>query len=168
MSSCPNCHNIISEDSIFCPVCGTSISSLHSFPEPYPPQEGGTAPVYIPPVKKEDPFDHTKIYYPGDIQQNKITCMVVYLLDFVGIIIGLLSAPNSEYTKFHIKQSMKFCVLEALLAIGSGIFCWTAVVPIAAILALVVLTAVKFVSFLSVCSGKAVEPHIIRHLKFLN
>lgn len=168
MSICPNCHNSITEDAVFCPVCGTSISSLHSFPEPYPPQQGTeTHTVTVTQIKKEDPFDHTKIYYPGDVQANKVTCMLVYLLDFIGIIIGLLASPNSEFTKFHIKQSMKFCVVEACLAVASALLCWTMIVPVLAAVAFTVLYVVKIISFVDVCAGKAIEPYLIRHIKFL-
>ena len=168
MSVCPNCHNSLTEDAIFCPVCGTSISSFHSFPEPYPPQQNAyTHTVSMPTVKKEDPCDHTRIYYPGDVKENKVICMAVYLLDDLGIILALLAAPNSEYTRFHVKQSVKYCVMEALVFLAVVLFWWTFLVPIVAVFAMIILLVLKFISFLQVCSGKAVEPYLLRHIKFL-
>lgn len=168
MSVCPNCHNALTEDAIFCPVCGTSISALHAFPEPYPPQQNAFKhTVSIPTAKKEDPCDHTRIYYPGDVKDNKLICMAVYLLDVVGIILALLAAPNSEYTRFHVKQAVKYCVMEALILFAVALLWWTVLVPVAAILAMVLIQVLKFISFLQVCAGKAVEPYLLRYLKFL-
>lgn len=168
MKQCPNCRNQISEEASFCPVCGTAIDAIHSFPEPYPPQQPVTPPpVYVPPVPKINPFDHTKEYLEKDIADHKLHCMLVYLFDFIGIIIALLAAKESEYTQFHIRQSLKFCVLEALLAALTVLLCWTYIVPILSLIALIVLLVIKFISFTQVCGGKAVEPVLIRNLKFL-
>lgn len=169
MKQCPNCRNQITDEAAFCPVCGTAIDAYHSFPEPYPPQQPITPPpVYVPPVPKENPYDHTKKFHDTDIIQHKLLCMLVYLFDFIGIIIALLAAKESEYTTFHIRQSMKYCVIEALLAAAAALLCWTFIVPILAMITLIVLMVLKFVSFTQVCGGKAVEPVLIRNLKFLN
>lgn len=169
MKQCPNCRNQINDDAVFCPVCGTSLDALHSFPEPYPPQQPmPSPPVYVPPVPKVDPYDHTKKFSEKDISDHKLFSMLVYLFDFVGIIIALIGAPNSEYTKFHIRQAMKYCVLEAILAILTALLCWTFIVPILALIAFIVLMVLKFVSFTQVCGGKAVEPVFVRNIKFLN
>lgn len=168
MSVCPNCHNALTEDAIFCPVCGTSISSLHAFPEPYPPQQNAHKhTVSMPTAKKDDPCDHTKIYYPGDVKDNKVFCMAAYLLDVVGIVLALLAAPNSEYTRFHVKQAVKYCVMEALILLAVGMLWWTVLVPVFAGIAMLGIQVLKFISFLQVCEGKAVEPYLLRYLKFL-
>lgn len=168
MKNCPNCHNQAKDDALFCPVCGTMLdavprSSIDYFnPEPVQP------PVPNVPVPVRPNFDHTSDFLSDDIAKNKLPCMVAYLLDFVGVIIALLMAGSSEYTRFHIRQSLKFTVLEALLSIASILLCWTFVVPIVGIIFLVVLIIVKFICFLDVCKGKAKDAPIIRSLKFLN
>lgn len=168
MKQCPNCKNQVADEASFCPVCGTSLDALHSFPEPYPPQQPVTpSPAYIPPVPKINPYDHTKVFSPTDIAENRLTCMMVYLFDFIGIIIALLFAKESEYTRFHVRQTMKFCILEGILTLLTLLLCWTFVVPILALVALIVLLVLKFVSFVQVCRGKAVEPVMIRSLRFL-
>lgn len=168
MKQCPNCRNQIADDAAFCPVCGTAVNAFHSFPEPYPPQQPVTPPpVYAPPVPKINPFDHTSKFSSRDIQEHRLACMLVYLLDFIGIIIALLDAKDSEYTRFHIRQSMKFCVLEILIGMISTVFCWTFIIPILGLICLFILLVLKFVSFTQVCNGKAVEPVIVRKLKFL-
>ena len=169
MKQCPNCRSQITEEAAFCPVCGTAIDAVHSFPEPYPPQQPVTPPpVYIPPTPKVNPFDHTVKFSVQDISEHKLTCMLVYLLDFAGIFLALLDCPDSPYARFHIRQSMKYTVLEILLAFAALVLCWTFVVPILALVALIVLLVLKCISFFQVCKGKAVEPAIVRNLKFLS
>ena len=168
MKQCPNCRSQITEEAAFCPVCGTAVNAVHSFPEPYPPQQPVTTPpVYIPPVPKVDPFDHTSKFAAHDISEHRLVCMLVYLLNFVGIILALLDCPDSPYARFHIRQSMKYTVLEILLSIAAFLLCWTIVVPVFALIALVVLMVLKISSFLQVCKGQAKEPAIVRSLKFL-
>lgn len=164
MKNCPNCHAETTDDAVYCPVCGTA---LNTFIPPRPEQSFEEPPVYIPPVPEFDPYDHTKEFYAEDVAGTRLVCMLVYLLDFIGIIIGLLAAKESDYTAFHIKQSMKFTVIEVLLALASGVLFWTFLVPIVAAIALVVLIVIKFVSFTQVCAGKAKEPVLIRSIPFL-
>ena len=168
MKQCPNCRNPIREDAAFCPVCGTAVSAPHAFPEPYPPQQPVTPPpMYVPPVPKVNPFDHTGEYHTQDIQEHKLFCMLVYLFDIWGILLALLLRTESPYTTFHIRQSMKFCVVEAVLVFASGLLCWSVVIPVLAVICLVVVLVLKFISFLQVCKGKALEPALIRKLNFL-
>ena len=176
MKQCPNCRNQITDEAVFCPVCGTSISAYHSFPEPYPPQQQTertsvppyqTAIPYAAPPVKVNPYDHTALFEASDIAEHKNWCMLLYLLDFVGIALVLLAKQESEYTRFHMDQAIKYTVLEGLLAFVSVLFCWTVAVPFLCAAALVVLTVLKFISFLQVCKGKAVEPAIVRSVKFL-
>ncbi len=173
MKQCPNCRNQIPDEAAFCPVCGTAVNAFHSFPEPYPPQPAGptppvyTQPVYVPPVPKVNPYDHTARFLPQDVAAHKLSCMLCYLLDAVGIIIALMIDKESDFTQFHVRQAMKFTVLEAVLAFAAGILCWTMVVPVLAAVALIVLLILKFICFVHVCRGKAVEPVLIRKIKFL-
>ena len=174
MKQCPNCRNQIPDDASFCPVCGTSINGFHSFPEPYPPQGAQantpvyTVPAYAPPVLKINPYDHTSNFDPQDIATSKLYCMACYLLDFVGIFLALMGAKDSAYGQFHIRQAMKFTILEALLGLCAGIFCWTLVIPVLAAIALILLLVLKFLVFIQLCKGKAIEPPVIRKLKFLS
>lgn len=175
MKQCPNCRNQIPEEAAFCPVCGTAINAFHSFPEPYPPQQQNsqtppvyTPPVYTPPVPKVNPYDHTSRFDQADIARNKNWCMLPYLLDFFGIILLLLKKSDSEYASFHLNQAVKFTIVEALLGFAAALLCWTLLVPFAAAVLIVVVQVLKLISFLQVCKGKAVEPALIRSLKFLN
>lgn len=167
MKTCPNCHGQITDEASFCPICGTAVETipqLASQPEPAYTQP----PEYFPPVPEFDPYDHTKEFEAADIAGNKLVCMLAYLLDAVGIIIALLAAKESEYTAFHVKQSMKFTIVEVLLCLVMAVLCWTFIVPIVGAAALLVLLIIKFISFVQVCGGQAKEPALIRSLKFLS
>ena len=94
--------------------------------------------------------------------------MSVYLLGAVGIIIGLLMSPKSEFTRFHVRQSLKFMILEALILLFSTLLCWTFIVPILGMIALLVLLIAKILCFVDVCRGKAVESPVLQYIKFLS
>ncbi len=126
--------------------------------------QGYQAPVYAPIAAKK--IDHTDEYDPSDISKNKIFAMLVYLLDFMGIIIALLAGP-SEYVRFHVRQALKFTVVEILTAICIAVLVWTIIVPVAGAIFLVVLLVIKIICFVQVCKGKACEPAIIRSIGFL-
>lgn len=163
MKICPNCHFELNDTDLYCPICGTGLNTFipphaeHTQPKPEP----------VPAIPEFDPYDHTEDYLEEDINATKLICMLVYLLDFFGVIIGLLAAKESEYTAFHIRQSMKFTVLEVLIGLVTGLLCWTVIVPILAAVALIVLLVIKFVSFTQVCGGKAKEPALVRSIPFL-
>ena len=168
MKNCPNCHNQAKEDALFCPVCGTMLDVVPQPDPDYFQMKNQPAPVTIPVVKVPDTYDHTDDFSTDDIRESKLSCMCVYLLDFVGVIIALLMYPNSKFTKFHIRQSLKFTVLEVLIALASVLLCWTFIVPIAGMIALVVLSVLKLICFADVCKGQAKDAPIIRNIKFLN
>ena len=161
MKTCPNCRCQADDSALYCPVCGSGLQI--DPPAPTYMDE----PQYIPPVATPEPYDHTDDFTADDIENHKLLCMLVYLLDFVGVIIALLADRESEYTAFHIKQAMKFTILEALIAIATALLYWTFVVPILASVAVIILAVLKLIAFCQVCQGKAKEPAIVRSIKFL-
>lgn len=112
-------------------------------------------------------YDHTDQFDPEDISENKVTAMAAYLLGPLGVIIALLAGQDSPYAAFHMRQGLKFVVVEALLTVISLLLCWTLIVPAVASVLALILGVVKIIAFVSVCKGRAVEPAIIRSLKFL-
>lgn len=160
MKVCPNCRREINEGAMFCPICGTSFRETAPIVPPSPPQ-----PKKSP--SKADPFDHTEEFSSSDRSGNKLAAMSVYLFGFVGIILALLIAKDSPYVKFHVRQGMKFAILEALAGIAALFLFWTILVPIAAAVLLLFLAVMKLICFFQVCSGRAKEPLLIRRLKFL-
>ena len=114
-----------------------------------------------------DPKDHTAEFDAKDVTENKVVAMLPYLLGAVGIIIAALTAKDSAYVKFHIRQTLKITVLNALLALITAALCWTVIVPIAAAVCIIILLVVRIICFVNVCSGKAKEPAIVSSFGFL-
>lgn len=134
----------------------------------YGPQGSGPMPgAYPPPAPVYDPYDHTAEFSPKDISDNKVIAILVYLMGTIGIIIALLASKESPYVAFHLRQGLKFLVVETLCVIVMAILAFTIIVPIAGGIFLVVLWVIKIICFFQICTGKAKEPVIIRSLGFL-
>lgn len=174
MKNCPQCNAQLQDDAVFCYQCGAQFAQQQpQYQPPYQPQPPYQAqPVYT------DPADHTAEFDPVDISENKVISMLVYLLGWVGIVIALLAAQNSKYAAFHVRQALKFVVVETLIPICLGVGVIINIIPIlgwivyglaalALSVMLIVLQVIKIICFFSICSGKAKEPAIIRGLKFM-
>ena len=119
MKYCPKCGAQMEDNAAFCPNCGNNAQPNNS---PY------QAPVYAAP--EPDPFDHTGEFDAKDISENKVLCMLVYLMGAIGIIYALLAGKDSKYVAFHVRQALKFEVVTILLGIVMALLCWTIIVPI--------------------------------------
>lgn len=164
MKICPNCGNQMQDEATFCPYCGTAFQQ-EAGQAPAQPTAGEYAAqgnvVYIA------PYDHTREFDPADISDNKVYCMLLYLIGIVGVIIGLLAAQKSPYVSFHVRQALKFTVCDVLLGLIALVLFWTFLVPVAALIAYLVLVVVRIICFVQICQGKAMEPVIIRSMGFL-
>ena len=149
MKFCPNCGSPLEEGAVTCAKCGEPLS------------------VQAAPVPYADPADHTGEFEAADISDNKVVAMLPYLMGVVGLIIALLARSDSPYAKFHIRQYLKICVCEAIIAICSAVLYWTFLVPIAGGICVIILLVVRVICFFQICGGKAKEPAIIRSLKFM-
>lgn len=169
MKVCPKCQTQISDDAAFCTGCGVRFEQNNAASgSGSASQTGSTVPPQAPPVyPMYDPYDHTSEFDPKDISDNKVFAMIVYLMGTVGIIIALLAGKDSPYTKFHVRQAVKFVVSNILLAFVALLLCWTFIVPIACAVMAVILFIIKIICFFQICSGTAKEPPIIRSLGFL-
>ena len=126
-------------------------------------QQGGYQPNYTP----YDPYDHTSEFTTKDISDNKVIAMLVYLMGTVGIIVALLASKDSPYLSFHVRQALKFTVLDVLTGIIILLLFWTIIVPIAAGIFEMVLLVCKIIAFFSICKGNAKEPYVVRNFNFL-
>lgn len=126
-------------------------------------QQGGYQPNYTP----YDPYDHTSEFTAKDISDNKVIAMLVYLMGTIGIIVALLASKDSPYLSFHVRQALKFTVLEVLTGIITLLLFWTFIVPIAAGIFGIVLYVCKIIAFFSICKGNAKEPYVVRSFNFL-
>lgn len=184
MKVCPNCRSQLNDDALFCKVCGTNVANMggngyqnqgygnqqeYNNQNGYGNQQGynnqnsyANQQSYIP-----NWYDHTTEFERKDVSENKVYAMAAYLLGTIGVIIALLASRDSEYVKFHVRQSLKFTVTKILIGIVTLILCWTIIVPIAAGITILVLGVVKIICFFQICSGKSVEPVILRSLGFM-
>ena len=182
MKMCPNCRNQITDEAVYCPICGNGIGTAPQFTAqqtPPPPADYSAAyqpqpPVFTPPVPYVDPFDHTDKFDAADISENKVLAMFCYLLGPLGILMAQLAAGKSKYAAFHIKQAMLLTVAEilGLLALAAGAYLlWILRMRVfmvfVVVIALIGLVALHLICFFQVCKGKAKEVYIVRNLKFL-
>lgn len=167
MKNCPNCNSQMENNAVFCTTCGTKLADStqqHTTSASNTTASCGAQSQYTP---EYDPYDHTAKFDKKDISDNKLLCMLVYLTGFVGIIIAFLSHNSSPYFAFHLRQAIKITIIEAFLCIAAAVLVWTVIAPVAAILMLMVCLVIRIICFLQICSGKAVEPAIIRSFDFL-
>ncbi|MBE7092129.1 MAG: zinc-ribbon domain-containing protein [Clostridiales bacterium] len=159
MKNCPNCNTQLNDDAVFCTNCGKQLAQAQYAPQP-------------------DPYDHTAEFDEKDISENKVISMLVYLMGWIGIILALLGSNTSKYAAFHVRQALKFVVVETLipivLAVGVVVniipFLGTIIYGLAFIVAMVlyiIFFVVKIICFFQICKGQAKEPAIIKKLDFL-
>lgn len=153
MKACPNCNTQVDDSTRFCPTCGSPIDA--AAPTPY---------RYTPVV---DPSDHTAEYDPADIAENKLYGILVYGLGIIGVIVALLGAPNSPYTRFHIRQSLKLTITEVILGFLTVVLSWTIIVAVAGGICFIILAVIQIICFVRACKGEAKEPPIIKGFGFL-
>lgn len=167
MAFCKNCGTQLNDDAIFCQVCGTPVERQPAAPEqPVPPQypipQYQPIPQYMPIV---DLSDHTADFDAEDISENKVYALAVYLFGPLGIIIGMLAAPNSKCIAFHVKQALKLYIAMVL----SVVLC---IVPILGAIAAAVIDIILVISLIvcivNVCKGKVKDAPFIGKIKFLN
>ena len=170
MKICPNCGAQLDDSAVFCTTCGVRFAPPQP-QAPQPPVVPAPAPNYgqpqyaPPPAPAYDPYDHTAEYDPKDISDNKVYAMLPYILSFIGVIISLLAAQDSPYTKFHVRQGLKILVTEIIVSVIGMI------IPILGWIALgvcvIILLVVEIICFIRVCKGQAKEPPIVRSFRFL-
>lgn len=161
MKVCPKCQSQLNDNADFCTSCGSLVEKNTNQKQNAANEQPQTVYAFY------DRFDHTSEFDKSDISSNKVFAMIVYLTGWIGIVVALLASEKSAYVGFHVRQVLKFTVIEILLGIITALLFWTIVVPIICGIFFVVLVVVKVVCFFQVCSGKAKEPYIIRNFSFL-
>lgn len=160
MKICPKCGAQLDDSATFCNVCGIALGGAPNPQQPQPQPQ----PMYQQPMPAYDPYDHTAEFDPKDISENKVVALLLYLMSFFGIIIALLMNNSSKYVGFHLRQALKFLVVECLLLIICAIpfIGW-----IVSGICFAIIFVLKIICFFQICGGKAKEPAIIRSLGFL-
>lgn len=109
MKYCPKCNAVCDDNAAFCTTCGLNFAAAQAAPA------YNAAPAY-------DPYDHTAEFNPKDVAENKLMAALVYITGVIGIIINGIFGKNSPYSSFHIRQGIKFTIIEAFLAFCSMIY----------------------------------------------
>ncbi len=112
-------------------------------------------------------YDHTAEFTPEDVKDNKVFVICAYLFSFFGIVIALIGAKDSPFAKFHVKQALRYALVEVAAAFVALALCWTIIVPIAAIGFVCFIGVLEVITIVQVCCGKSIEPVFIRKLGFL-
>ncbi len=111
-----------------------------------------------------DPKDHTAEFDPKDIADNKLFAILPYLFSCIaGIIVGIY-VKDSEFVKFHIKNSIRIDITVLLLLV-------ICIIPfigwVVAIIGLLVLSVIDIIAIVWAFQGKAKELPIISSIGFL-
>ena len=173
MKYCPNCGSGIVDEATFCPNCGNSVGAPANPQTGYNPNAG-----YAPVTPVYDPYDHTAEFDPKDISDNKVIAMLVYLAGWIGIFVALLASKESKYAGFHVRQALKFTVIETLLPIVLAVGAIINIIPflgwivyglaaLAGVVASGAIFVLKIICFFQICKGEAKEASFVRDLKFL-
>lgn len=137
-------------------------------PQPGFQQNYGQAPYQQPqyqqPYVAFDPKDHTSEFDPKDIADNKLFAVLPYLFSCIaGIIVGIY-VKDSEFVKFHIKNSIRLDIAMLLL------LC-ICIIPfigwVVAIIGVLVLCVIDIIAIVWAFQGKAKELPIISSIGFL-
>ncbi len=171
MKVCPKCNAQCSDEAVFCTSCGTSFNENVNQQAQSP--NVGTQPepqgAPIPNIQYINSFDHTAEFSDAEIHDNKILALCVYVFGFLGIIMALIAriTNKSAYLDFHIKQQLKISISQVLVAIISGVLCWTCIAPFAGAICLIIIFVLRVICFVRTCSNKSVEVPILCQLGFL-
>lgn len=166
MKVCPKCGSQMNDNDSFCETCGMGFGGDAPHDNSQQPNEGQPN-NWQQPVEHINPYDHTAEFDLKDISANKVIAMLCYLLGTVGVIIAMLGSQSSPYAGFHVRQAIKFTVVDILLGIIGVVFFWTFLIPLLCGICYVILFVVRIICFFSICKGNAKEPPIIRSLGFL-
>lgn len=147
MAKCISCGAEIKDDAKFCPVCGGKQEIPQNAPQNGPAQpETGAAPqnnavpVSVAPQsgnanngntqnqqtdfseslkKLNDTEDKTSEFDKGDIEKNKPMAILAYLS--ILVLVPIIAAPNSKFTRFHANQGLLLAICEVAWWIVYGI-----------------------------------------------
>ncbi len=133
-----------------------------------PIQQQYQMPVPQPaPVVRYNAYDHTADFTSKDVSDNKLFAALMYITSLFGVLLALVADKDSQYLKFHVRQVLKLHLTISIISALTAALAWTVIVPIAGVIALIVLFIVNIVSFINVLKNKSIEPAFVRDLKFL-
>ena len=185
MKRCNSCNTLNEDYATVCFRCGRKLDAKAGGAPgaPRPNVQPGGVGVQNGGYMYTSPFDHTREFSPEAISKGKPLAMAVYLLGTIGLIIGLFN-HDSEYVKFHVRQCVKYLILNSLVAsclviltlffVGTGALAGSLGMMKAGTVFLaiyliyrMVIGILMFIDFLWVGQGKAIEALLVRNLQFM-
>ncbi len=113
-------------------------------------------------------WDKTELFPEEEVNEYRLTAVLIYLLGIFGIILALITDKNSPYLKFHIREGLKIAVATATLTIISLSLAWTFIVPVLSGAGIIVCSVINLISAYKTLKGKSENAVIIRNLTILN
>lgn len=105
---CPNCGANIADDSTFCEYCGTNLSAAQQ------PPEQTEQPVWQQSTQEQSYIPQDNGTYRMSVRTASLLC---YWFSFIGWVLCYALADNRDpYLRFHLNQSLIFCILSAIAA----------------------------------------------------
>ncbi len=154
MTTCKNCATQFSEDSAFCPNCGTPAQPEAAKQE----ATGGSFTDKMADLNNTP--DSTDQFDPQDIEKNKVMALFAYII----FLIPLLAAKDSPFARFHTNQGL-------ILFIGALATSVVAMIPfigwIVSSIAAVAVTVLSVIGIINAAGGKAKELPLIGKFKLL-
>ena len=201
MKRCSSCNYQCEDFRSVCPKCGKPLSASayvgpggsaqgrHNAPQPNHQSHRTSTPYgYIM------PYDHTMEFSSDEISVGKPYAMINYLFGWIGILICLMNR-NNAYVKFHVRQNVKYMVIETafnlamsilgiiffLLACIANEHVYGVEIPVPntgllgvsifffglVILVYGIIKIFQLICFIQVCKGRAVEAPLVRRFEFL-
>jgi len=163
MKICPKCNAQLDDNTAFCRICGCNLAEAQQNQYQYQYNQA----QYQPPQQAYDPYDHTNEFDSKDISDNKIMALMIYVGGVVGVIIALLAAKDSKFVGFHIRQYLKFFLVETVATFATIVLFWTFIVSIAWAALMIALLVFRIICIVQICKGQAKEGLLIRKIAFL-
>lgn len=145
MKICPKCGAPADDDSIFCSECGCRIENDNS---------------------QQNSYTYGNDNIKTAPNTNKIFTLIPYALGFVGSIISILAAKDSDDVMFHVKEALKLNMVIVIVGILTALLAWTFIVPIAGGIFIIALFIAKIIAFVNACKGEMKKHRLFHHLSF--
>lgn len=123
MKNCTNCGTQMTDDTQFCPNCGTPANFAAAPPagdQPYyQDPAGGQQHQYQNPVGGQQPPYQNPYTQPSadekDIQDNKMMAVLAYL--GILVLVPIFAAKESKFARYHANQGLVLALAEVAFAI---------------------------------------------------
>lgn len=195
MKRCKACNTLCEDYEKICHHCGRKMDGNaggRSAQTPYKGGSHGSSGSGYADAAYGNSYDHTREFTSKEISEGKALAIVTYLFGVTGILFGLLDR-RSEYVRFHVRQNLKYLVINLMVGLCAVVlFLLVAGITIAVIIAnsrygidpspvfaeigwfwilygvyYIAILVMKIVCVVWVGKGKAIEAPLVRSMRFM-